>query len=449
MRKSNLLEKFRYNRFLHIALVCCLAVVFLGQLVERVEANFFPVPIPQPAFVIKSDGSVDPSTAPIHRHGNVYTFTENIVGYTVAVERDNIVLDGNGYTLKGNGNSTGVFLKNINGVTVKNMEISGFQYGIWLFAEDFMSMTSSGNFLLNNLVTDNFYGIYISYSSNNTLRDNQLRNNTYNFCIKGGYLFQTVEGYLNDVDESNIVDGKPIIYLINKQGITVTSYAGYVALVNCRDITAQNLNLTNNAQGILIVNTENVQVKQNYISNSDSAIYLFNSTDIIMVENTLTNNNEGIKGYIASYNHIASNNITRNKTGISFTGVSVNNTIIGNSITANTVHGLNLWGSANTSLLGNTVVYNNETGINFFDSHNNQITANIIANNTGIGIKLWFDASENLIAENNITSNRIGILLNDAFDNKIIYNTIKDNSEWGIRFENRQNNNAIFTKTTS
>jgi parallel beta-helix repeat protein len=425
-------------------IVCLLIVAVAGQFAELAKANFFPISTPQPAFVIKSDGSVDPPTAPIHRDGNIYTVTDNIVGYTVAVERDNIVLDGNGYTLRGNGNSTGLFLKNRNGVTVKNMEISGFQYGIRLFAEDFMSMNSTGNTLSDNLLTGNAYGIYISYSSNNILRNNHMSNNTNNFWIKGGYISDRETGYVNDIDASNTVDGKPIIYWVNEQDKTVPSAAGYVALVNCANMTVQNLNLSKIAQGILVVSTANSQVTQNHITNSDSGIYLFNSTNIIVTENTLANNSEGITGYISSNNRIASNNITSNKIGIYFTGTSVNNTISANSITANTVDGLNLWGSANTSLHENMIAFNNETGINFFDSRNNKITANTIANNMGSGIKLWYDASENIISENNITSNNIGILINDSFDNTIIRNTIKDNSEWGMRFESTQNNNVIY-----
>jgi len=42
------------------------------QFVRLAEANFMPMQIPQPAFIIRSDGSIDPSTAPIQRDGNVY-----------------------------------------------------------------------------------------------------------------------------------------------------------------------------------------------------------------------------------------------------------------------------------------------------------------------------------------------------------------------------------------
>ena len=441
------MKKLRKKFGLHLfstVLICFLIVTIGGQFVGLAEANFFPISVPQPAFVIKSDGSVDPPTAPIHRDGNSYTFTDNVVGYTVAVERDNIVLDGNGFTLQGNGNSTGLFLKNRNWVTVKNMEISGFQYGIRLFAEDFMSMNSTSNTLLDNLLTGNEYGIYISYSSNNVLRNNRMNKNTINFWIRGGYISDTETGYINDIDASNLVDGKPIIYWVNKQDKIVPSDAGYVAFVKCTNMTAQNLILSNNAQGILVVTTASAYLTKNYITNSDSGIYLFNSTSMVITENSLANNSEGIKGYVSSNNHIASNNITSNEIGIYFTGLSVNNTISTNSITANTVDGLNLWGSANTSICENTIAFNNETGINFFDSQNNKITANSIANNIGSGIKFWYDASENIISENNITNNNIGILINDSFDNTIIRNTIKDNNEWGMRFESTQNNNIIY-----
>src|SRR5512135_1267353 len=86
------------------------------QFVRFSSANFFPVPVPSPAYIIKSDGSVDPSLAPIQRTGNTYTLTSDIVGYTIAIERDDVVLDGAGYTLTGVGTSTGIFVKNSHGV---------------------------------------------------------------------------------------------------------------------------------------------------------------------------------------------------------------------------------------------------------------------------------------------------------------------------------------------
>ncbi len=90
------------------------------------------------AVSINSDGNVVPSSAPIERNGTVYTLTSNISG-SIAVHRNGIVIDGAGYTLKGNG-GTGVDLQNnitevpssqeIWNVTIKNLAIIGFHFGI-------------------------------------------------------------------------------------------------------------------------------------------------------------------------------------------------------------------------------------------------------------------------------------------------------------------------------
>ena len=57
---------------------------------------------------IRGDGSVYPSTAPILNAGNIsYTFTSNI-NDLIIVERDNIVINGAGYTLQGVGSGTGI-----------------------------------------------------------------------------------------------------------------------------------------------------------------------------------------------------------------------------------------------------------------------------------------------------------------------------------------------------
>jgi parallel beta-helix repeat protein len=426
------------------AFICVLLSSALAglQFVGLAEANFMPMQIPQPAFIIRSDGSVDPPTAPIQREGSVYTFTDDIVGYTIASERDNIVLDGGGYTLTGNGNSTGIFILNRNGVTVRNMEVSNFYHGIRIIAESYMGMTSSNNNLSGNSLTNNEYGVYISSSYNNVLRNNSMNNNKHNFGITGGFLSDSKNGYTNDIDVSNKVDGKPIIYWVNQQDRTVPSDAGYIALVNCTHITVQDLNLANNGQGILLVSTTDSTIITNHITNMGNGIYLYDSSSNTISGNTLANNSDGIRGQSSSSNNISSNNITTNESGIYFTGASENNAISRNSVTANTVDGIHLWGSRNTDIDGNTITNNTENGIIFFESQNNRIVDNTITGN-GNSIKLWFDANNN-VSDNYIANNAIGILIDDSFDNRIIGNMITENSDWGMQLTGNQNNNVIY-----
>jgi len=60
---------------------------------------------------ILADGSVEPATAPLRRDGNTYYFTGNVqasslVQSAFVIEKDNIVIDGAGYTLQGTYNGT-------------------------------------------------------------------------------------------------------------------------------------------------------------------------------------------------------------------------------------------------------------------------------------------------------------------------------------------------------
>jgi len=155
-----------------LVLTAALTFVLMGMLgvalkVERVEASG--------TITIKADGSIEPTTANITSTDNVtYTFTDNIYD-EIVVERDNIVVDGAGYTLQGTGmGSYGIYLSGRSNVTIKNIEIKGFEYGIELW------WYSSNNTVSGNNITANILGgIYLGFSSNNTISGNNVTNNPF------------------------------------------------------------------------------------------------------------------------------------------------------------------------------------------------------------------------------------------------------------------------------
>jgi parallel beta-helix repeat protein len=122
---------------------------------------------------IRADGSVE-GTDKIQRDGNAYTFTDDIFDHII-VDRNNIVIDGAGYILQGNGSGvgilgiTGISLDYRSNVTIKNIQIKNFYFGIWL-------RDSSNNIISGNNITNN-YGITIYDSSGNTFFHNNLINN--------------------------------------------------------------------------------------------------------------------------------------------------------------------------------------------------------------------------------------------------------------------------------
>jgi len=142
---------------------------------------------------IKANGSVVPSTAPIQNIGNYsYIFKSNI-NDSIVVERDSIVINGAGYTLQGTGSEKGIDLTGKSNVTIKNMAVTNFYYGIYF--ESSNNITLSGN-----NITDNYYGIAFGSSTSNNIVCNSVINNAQN----GIYLFYSDNNifYGNDVSSN-------------------------------------------------------------------------------------------------------------------------------------------------------------------------------------------------------------------------------------------------------
>jgi parallel beta-helix repeat protein len=99
---------------------------------------------------------------------------------------------------------------------------------------------SNDNSLSRNNITANNDGVILEFSFNNVLRKNNMVNNKYNFGGVGGY---GLSHYVNDVDVSNTVDGKPIYYWVNEVDRAVPMDAGCVVLVNSTRITVRNQTL--------------------------------------------------------------------------------------------------------------------------------------------------------------------------------------------------------------
>lgn len=393
--------------------------MLVAQSVKVVEANFLPVLVPQPAIVIQEDGSINPSTALMEQDGDVYKLTGNIEGYTIAVERANVILDGNGFALEGNGNSTGVFIKNISNVTVQNMQISDFSKAIYLLTDVYWNITGNHK-VYSNKITNSDYGIYIHHSTKNVLRNNQL-NNTGSLFVTYSPLLSDLPSFVNDIDTSNTVNGKPIIYWVNQHNKAVPPNAGQVILVQCSNIEVQNLNLTGNSCSLMLVYTEKSTITKNSITNSSVyGVFVYRSSDNSMTENIVENSSYGC------YFWYSSNNIIR-----------------ANVVTANNQNGIQIFGSNNNTIKANEISLNSQGVYVDSQSVGNSILDNMIQENSEYGVTVSW-SSNITISENNIERNGNGILVDNSVNNRIIGNTVKENVGWGIRLEDGQRDNVIY-----
>ncbi|UCC58929.1 MAG: right-handed parallel beta-helix repeat-containing protein [Candidatus Bathyarchaeum sp.] len=403
-----------------------------GVFVDLAVANFFPEPIPA-GIRINSDGTVE-GTDSIHRSGNVYTLADDI-HRTIVVLRDGIVLDGAGYTLQGNGDGTGVFLQERNGVTIKNLKIRNFYSGIKFTWLNFGSPTSPrSNRVSGNTITNNTYGItFYDFSSGDEVSDNYIADNTYGVISASNAVFRNNQfrnndgaisesiNDVNDIDTSNTVNDKPIYYWVEQHDRTVPSDAGWVALKNCRDISVQDLNLEGNADGILLCRTTDSTVNGNVMTNNLNGITLKGSSNNVISDNQIRNNKE--HGIRLEYNS-GSNIISRNE------------------IVANTKDGVHFESSTNNSVTENQVMENNGNGIFFYSIQDCNVIANNITLNKDCGISFGYGPKGTIIG-NYISRNEKGIWINSGFENTITFNTIAENDGWGIELEGSQKNNVI------
>jgi parallel beta-helix repeat protein len=247
---------------------------------------------------IRADGSIEPSDASISNAGNInYTFYSNIPD-EIVVERNGILLNGSGYTLQGNGIGTGISLSGISGVTITNITIVSFGYGIKLNSSNFMNIGA------NNITANRYQGIGLENSTSNMIYENNITNNG------------------DGID----------FYLSSYNGIFEN-------------------NIANNVCGIFLNLSAANTISENNIAANDVGIYLYSSLDNRIFRNNIVNNNQiGIRTERAS--GLLSNTVSENTIAYNFVGVDIQysladefyrNSFINNSQQVSNTAGYNWW----------------------------------------------------------------------------------------------------------
>lgn len=462
--------------------------------VKLAQANFMYPPLER--IYIQSDGTISPSNGLIVRAGNVYTLIGKIVNNPIEVQCNNIIINGGGFSLIKNtpayGRQEAVSLTDRNNVTIKNLNISGYDQGIYLshsynceitqntFSINkygiILSDRSTGNYILDNSWSEG--GISIYNSANNIFRNNILSGAGPNLWVDSENV-TSASDFLNDLDESNTINGKPIYYWINQENRVVPSNAGYVALINCSGITVTNLNLSNNGEGILLISTKNTQVLNNNLTSNNKGIAIYDSPNNNFAGNNLINNTYAIicrsRPNAFTNNHLQNNTYDANFEDRFFDEFDRSNIVDGKPICYwlwqqnksvpldsgyvvllscqnITVQNLNITNRRQAmllmeltdSIITRNIITNNQASILLKGSSNNSITQNLITNNTdGIYVQ---GANSNKISLNRISFNvNFGIHLDDDNDNNITYNYI---SHGKIGFTMNRGGGNIFSGNT-
>jgi len=474
---------------------------------------------------IRADGSIDPPDAPISTVDNAtYTLTGNITsdGDGIVVERSNIIIDGNGYMVQGTGAllSKGIHLSSVINARIKDTNIKGFDSGgVYLESTSYSTITENNitanngngialsessyntvsgnnitandgsgvglygfyvrtknNTISGNQITNNYYGVYLDYSSSNSISGNKITNNkcgiglfefsNNNKIYHNNFIFNDLQattyksnntwddGYPSggnywsdytdiDADGDGIGDTPYVIDADNKDHYplmhpwstlpvhNINTGLGYATIQE-----AINAPETLDGHTIFVeagTYYENVIVNKTVSligENRDTTIIDGGGTgNVVYVEATEVNIRaftiqHGTGGVVnwGGFAIISNNTITQCNYGIYFERTAYSPQIVNNTISSNG-YGISLPVNSYSAAF-----YNNK----------------VVENNYGISIRPFAGyASDTIISENVITNNRIGIELWSSDSGTIIGNYIANNTDYGVDV-NYCTNNEIY-----
>ncbi|MDH5451043.1 MAG: right-handed parallel beta-helix repeat-containing protein, partial [Candidatus Bathyarchaeota archaeon] len=453
---------------------------------------------------IRADGSIE-GTTKISTVDNVtYTFTGSI-NNSIVVERSNITIDGNGYTLQPfpspYPSDEGFQVSFVSNVTIKNTNVKNFGEAVYF------NNTSSSRVSGNNINAS--CGITLNWSSNNTISENNI---TCNVGI-------TLEvAFNNTVSDNNITCASDL------WGCCISLYESQNNKISRNSVTATNETgnrITLNRSGILLAYlSNNNSLIMNNITHCEEGVQLYDSSDNVLRNNTMAENvynfivEGGLVNYVDTSNTIdgkpiyylinkqdliipsdaefvalinctrmtvqgltfsshnkpgmllawtknstiTKNNMTRPGNEIKLYECS-NNSIFENNITTGiylenslyneifennmTFGDIDLKYSSENTVFGNTIT-RSECGLDLYSSSKNVLSGNNLSK-CKVGIDLFMHCSNNILYGNFIkTSSRDGICLIESSHNLIYENNIEENNQSGILFDAWSSNNTIF-----
>ncbi len=219
-----------------------------------------------------------------------------------------IKVTSNSNTLRGNNasnNILGIYLwYSSNNTLISNNANSNLGDGILL------DYSSNNTLTGNNAKSNNNFGIYLWYSSNNTLSSNTMAGNINNFYLYGA----SNSEFNNQIDTSNLVDGRPIYYIKNVLDAIFDSSnnAGTFYCISCVNITIKDMNLNNNGMGVFFWNTTGSRIQNITVLNNFVGIWLESSSNNMLSRNTASKNSDGFYLSSSSNNTIYHNILLKN-----------------------------------------------------------------------------------------------------------------------------------------
>lgn len=289
------------------------------------------------------------------------------------------------------------------------------------------------NGLRSNNASRNIYGISLRGSKGNVLRDNVMFANSYNLRIDEGesssahLAASSHDFFVQDIDESNLVDGRPICYLIDEADLVAPAGCGFLGIISCKNITALNLSISNSSAGILAVDSNNWKIVDSSIIRSETGIYL-KDCSAWTVKGCSASSCQ--IGYAASSSSDGTfkNDLATSCSEVGFRADDSLNLSLQNCSAKSCATGINLMRSRLCNVWNSRADQNQEAGIQLTSSHRCSLIGNVASlNYRGIALA----GSDECVLKNNraVSNQQDGISLEQLKDGELHDNDVIGNGQ--------------------
>jgi parallel beta-helix repeat protein len=362
----------------------------------------------------------------------------------------------------------------------------------------------NANQILNNNCSNNEQSMSISLSYDILIMNNTMRGIKLSTCINitisnntmtGAGIYIDAEilgmGYMDwweaiacwnthHINDSNIVNGKPVFYWKDRVGGVIPPNGGQIILGNCSEVEIidqiiknctsgiilgfshsnyiKNCTLTDNKYGLILTSSKNNTIINNIINNNYQAIKLYSrSNENLITNNTFHNNSIAVYSFIDSdENSIFNSSFSKNNIGI-YSYFCMDNIITNNIFFNITLCDILLQMSSGHALSNNKM---DQKGILLLGNHVSTWNSHMIfSSNTVSGKPIYYYSDQsnmtvpagagqiilancsNMTVEKQNISGRIeGMQIGHSSENVIVENTFSANNENGIRLVSSHNN---------
>ncbi|HWQ65097.1 MAG TPA: right-handed parallel beta-helix repeat-containing protein [Methanospirillum sp.] len=187
----------------------------------------------------------------------------------------------------------------------------------------------------NQIVSNLGVGFRLDKPARITVTNNTLRNNAAGFSCTGDIRES------NTIDQSNIIDGLPILYYQGISGKTIEGLSpATLYLVNCSDITVRNIAMASrNGYGIVAEGGRNLAIQNISVGrNLNQNILITGVTGGTIAETTVHNSSRyGLGISDSSSMRIAGSEFRDNAIGVAIRGISTGVNLSGNSFSGDLI----------------------------------------------------------------------------------------------------------------